>query len=284
MENKENLSPILHWAGGKRQLLPEIKKRLPEKFNQYYEPCLGGGAVLFDLQPKKASINDINPELFNLYYNIKWHHLFVIAELKKIDKYFNTEDQFLKIRAMDREPGWPSSYPGYERAARTIYINKTCFNGLYRLNKSGQQNTTYGYHDKEPDFQFEMIEKIHYYFKDQDITITNHDFFNAVKDAELGDFVYFDPPYDKVSKTACHTAYTAGGFNRDDQKRLFECVKMLTQKGVYCMISNAATPFIMDLWGNYPRFKVSVVSAKRSINSNANKRQSSPCEVIITNY
>ena len=209
------MKPFLKWAGGKTQLLPELRKYLPPEFNRYYEPFVGAGAVLFELQPYTAVINDVNAELINCYNMIKWFLKMLVMELSG---YKNDEDFYYSVRALDRVRN--NFKPDVESAARTIYLNKTCFNGLYRVNSKGQFNTPYGRYKNEFKPDEETILAVSKYLNESQVTILSGDFETTVKDAREGDFVYFDPPYDPVSETANFTAYNSGGFSRGDQARL----------------------------------------------------------------
>jgi DNA adenine methylase len=271
------LKPILRWAGGKRQLLPELKKRMPREYNWYFEPFLGAGALFFELQPEKAVINDVNPELINLYQVIRDDPKTLLYWLETLP---NDENQYYIIRSWERGETWCGVSPGL-KAARTLYLNKTCFNGIYRLNKKGQFNTPYGKHKHDPDWEPELIYSISAYLNKSLVNIYSTDFVDVVSTANEKDFIYFDPPYDPLTETANFTAYTVGDFNRSDQLRLYETFVNLTNRGVKCMLSNANTPFIMHL---YRDFKIEEIAARRSINSNGAARGLSVCEVIITNY
>jgi DNA adenine methylase len=274
--------PFLKWAGGKRQLLPELKKYIPE-FNRYYEPFVGAGALLFELQPKIAIINDINSELINCFRVIKDYPKQLIIALSW---FFNTEEDYYNIRDWDRSKIWSDPLAAgmdfIRRAARTIYLNKTCFNGLYRVNSKGQFNVAYGKYEAKFKPDEENILAVSKYLNESQVTILNGDFEAAVKDAQEGDFVYFDPPYDPVSETANFTSYTRDGFGKDEQVRLCNLIGDLTKRGVNVMASNAYTPFITGLYDHYD-FNLFEVQAKRAINSKGSKR-GSVSEVIITNF
>jgi DNA adenine methylase len=268
--------PFLKWAGGKRQLLPEIRKYLPQKIKTYYEPFIGAGAVLFDIQPKKAVINDINTELVNVYETIKNHADELIEDLKKHE---NDKDYFYEIRDLDRRPEYKQLSP-IERASRIIYLNKTCFNGLFRVNSQGQFNVPFGKY-KNPQIVNEVvIRAVHNYLSSNDVQIMNEDFEAVVETAKKGDFVYFDPPYDPVSDTSSFTGYSLDGFNKDDQKRLKYLFVELDKRGVNVMLSNSATDFIKEL---YEGFNIQIVSASRNINANASGRGKID-EVLVMNY
>lgn len=269
--------PFLKWAGGKRQLLPEIKQHIP-KYNTYYEPFVGAGAVLFELQPKRAVINDSNSELINCYRTIKDN---LTELLEDLSKHKNEEEYFYALRELDRKEAEFAQLSPAQRASRIIYLNKTCFNGLFRVNSQGQFNVPFGRY-KNPKILDEVVLKaVNKYFNNNEVRILNQDFEEAVNDARNGDFVYFDPPYDPVSDTASFTGYDINGFNRDEQRRLKRVFDDLTQRGVKCLLSNSATDFILELYGDYQ--PIMIVSASRNINSVADKR-GKVSEVLIRNW
>lgn len=272
--------PFLKWVGGKRQLIDKIKENLPEKFNNYYEPFIGGGALFFELQPKVAFINDYNSELINAYEILsnKEDTKKLIEELLNHEKN-NSKEYYYQVRELDRNPENFNKLSDIKKAARTIYLNKTSFNGMYRVNSKNQFNVPYNNNLKVNTFDNDNLKAINDYFDNNKVTILSGDFEDAVKTAKKGDFVYFDPPYDNI-KEDTFTSYTDQGFNREDQRRLFECFKKLDKKGVYVMLSNHNTDFINNL---YKEYNIKVVNAKRSINSVGNKRGKVE-ETIITNY
>ena len=275
--------PFLKWAGGKRQLLPEIVKYVPKltSKNTYYEPFIGGGALLFELQRPKAVINDSNKELINCYKVIKDSLDELMEELSK-DKYSNSETSYYEMRDLDRSTKKYASLSEVEKAARIIYLNKTCYNGLFRVNSQGQFNVPFGRY-KNPNFLDDaVLRAVNKYLNSNDITLLNQDFAEAVKDAKRGDFVYFDPPYDPVSETASFTGYDVNGFNRDEQERLKEEFDALHKRGCKVMLSNSCTDFILDLYKDY-QDTIIKVRATRSINSNALKRGMVD-EVLVLNY
>jgi len=271
------IQPFLKWAGGKRQLLPEIRKYIPKRMGTYYEPFLGGGAVLFDLQPKKAVINDINSELINTYLVIKNNVDELIEDLRKHE---NTSDYYYKIRDLDRDKNRFSKLSDVEKASRLIYLNKTCFNGLFRVNSQGQFNVPFGRY-KNPNIVNEFVLRaVSHYLNNNEVKILNGDFADAVSSAKKGDFVYFDSPYDPVSETASFTGYTLGGFSKDEQIRLRDLFVDLDKRGCKVLLSNSATEFIKDLYKDY---RIEIVSATRNINSIASKRGKID-EVLVMNY
>lgn len=273
------VNPVLKWAGGKTQLLPEINKRLPKQFNTYYEPFLGGGALLFSLLPSSAVINDLNSELMNVYKCIK-HDTQFLRLLKELDRHqsLHSKSYYYLIRDLDCSPYY-KNWRDYERAARTIYLNKTCFNGLYRVNKKGHFNTPIGTEKYKKLYDLDNITNMHEYLKNNNVKILCGSYSSAVKDAKAGDFIYFDPPYDYQDGDG-FTSYTIDGFTKENQVELFNLFKELSDKGVYVMLSNNNTDFIRDLYKDY---NIDVVYAKRAINHKGDGRGVVE-EVIITNY
>ncbi|MDN5361871.1 MAG: adenine methylase, partial [Moorella sp. (in: firmicutes)] len=222
---KNNLAaPVLKWAGGKRQIVYWILKYVPQTFTTYYEPFLGGGAVLFALQPEKAVVNDINSELINVYEVIRDNVEELIADLRK---HRNEEAYFYAIRNLDRDKERYNQLTSVQRASRIIYLNKTCYNGLFRVNRAGEFNAPFGKY-KRPNIVNELtLRAVSDYFNRAQITFTCRDFEAALEGAQEGDFVYLDPPYDPVSDTASFTGYSRGGFGKDEQIRLKETCDQL---------------------------------------------------------
>lgn len=274
------MSPVVKWAGGKRQILEKLKANLPEKFNNYFEPFIVGGALLFDLAPKNATINDVNQELLAIYTCLKDDELYrlMLEELDKHEKN-HSEEYYYHVREWDRDPRFELE-PLWKRAARAIYLNKSCFNGLYRVNAKGYFNVPSAKKEHVVTYSKANMEEIHEYFKDDNVTILSGDFVEATRNAHEGDFVYFDPPYDSWEDKESFTAYSKFDFNKDDQRRLADCFKDLTNRGVKCMLSNHNTAYINEL---YNGFNIQVIKAKRMINANAAGRGAVE-EVIITNY
>lgn len=271
--------PFVKWAGGKRQILDKLIKYVPEDFNTYYEPFVGGGALFFELSPKNAVINDSNEELINVFRCIKDEE-----KLTKMSNKLNhheanhSEEYYYKIRNIDRDKNKFNRLSDYKRAARTIYLNKACFNGLYRVNSKGEFNVPFGKKLKVNTYEGQNIGIIHAYLNFNNIKILSIDFEEAVKDAKEGDFIYFDPPYD--SDTSTFNSYTEDGFSKDEQIRLSNVFKNLSDRGCYVMLSNHNTVLINEL---YKDFYIHKITAKRNINSNGKKRGKVE-EVIITNY
>lgn len=274
-ESPSKLQPFLKWAGGKRQLLNDIKTHLPASFNRYFEPFVGAGALLFEMRPTVARISDLNEELINCYLVIKNDPEGLLAELEKHEP---TASHFYEVRKLDRLPDF-KSLPPATRAARTIFLNKTCFNGLFRVNSKGQFNVPFGKYTNPTILDPALLEALHTFFNTHDIGIHNEDFEVACSFAMAGDFVYFDPPYDPLSSSSSFTGYNFK-FDRGDQKRLRDVFVDLTNRGCLVMQSNSSTDFVKEL---YADFRVIEVAAKRAINSVATKRGQIP-ELIITNY
>lgn len=271
--------PFVKWAGGKRQIIDKLKEYAPDEFNTYFEPFIGGGALLFELSPKKAVINDYNSELMNVYACIKDETKFnkMCNELNHYETK-HSEEFYYEIRNKDRDKAKFNRMVDYKRAARTIYLNKACFNGLYRVNSKNEFNVPFNKKTKVNTYDGQNLGIIHSYLNFSDITLLNTDFEESVKDAKKGDFIYFDPPYD--SDTDTFTSYTEDGFGKEEQVRLAKVFKELSDKGCYVMLSNHNTKLVNEL---YKDFNIHVIEAKRNINANGKKRGKVE-EVIITNF
>jgi len=280
---KNNLiKPYLKWAGGKRQLLAEIIKYLPENINDYtyYEPFVGAGAVFFELQPKRAVINDSNGQLILTYNAIKKNAEDLILLLQKYQKR-NNKEYFYKIRNLDRNPVKFNTLTDIEKAARLIFLNKTCFNGLYRVNSRGFFNVPYGRYKNPIICENIVLRQISAYLNTNEIIILNNDFEQAVLTANKKSFVYFDPPYHSPDKTN-FTGYQANGFDDSEQERLCNVIKKMTKRGIKCLLSNSDTEYIRTLY-NHDIFDIISVQAKRIINSNSAGR-GAVNEVLIKNW
>lgn len=277
MRKNKLVRPFLKWAGGKRQLIPIItEKYMPGRFGNYYEPFLGGGALFLDLQPKQAVINDSNSELINCYEVIRDS---VEELIDSLGQHQNLEDYYYSIREWDREKDFKNR-DKVQRASRIIFLNKTCYNGLFRVNSQGQFNVPFGRY-KNPNFLDEaVLRAVSHYLNNVKVSILNLDFESALKTAKKNDFIYIDPPYDPVSNTASFTGYDINGFDRSEQIRLKEVVDDLTGRECKVLLSNACTDFILDL---YKKYKIEKVPASRAINSNALKRGKVD-EVLVMNY
>lgn len=277
MAKSKLVAPVVKWVGGKRQLLDEITPLLPRRIPTYCEPFLGGGAVLFAVQPSKAVVNDLNGDLITVYETIRDDVDVLIESLKKHE---NTQEYFYAIRDIDRDKEGYRLLPKVEKASRLIYLNKTCFNGLFRVNSSGEFNAPFG-HYKNPNIVNEpVLRAVSKYFRSADIAFFSEDFAVTLQKVGKGGFVYLDPPYDPISDTSSFTGYNKGGFDRNEQIRLKECCDELTRRGVKFMLSNSATEFIKELYKDY---EITIVKAKRAINADATKRGAIE-EVLIRNY
>ena len=271
--------PFVKWAGGKRQVINELLKYVPDEFDTYYESFVGGGALLFELSPKKAVINDSNEELMNVY-NVLCNE----EKFKKMCNLLNSyetkhsEEFYYNIRNKDRSKTAFNRLSDYTRAARTIYLNKACFNGLYRVNSKNEFNVPFGKKTHVNTYEGSNLITVSNYLTMNDVKILSVDFEEAVKDAKKGDFVYFDPPYD--SDTKSFTSYTETGFDKSEQTRLARVFKELDKKGVYVMLSNHSTVLVNELYKDY---HIYTIEAKRNINANGKKRGKVE-ELIITNY
>lgn len=271
------VAPIVKWVGGKRQLLEEIVPLLPDKVSSYCEPFVGGGAVLFSIQPKKAIVNDLNEDLIGVYKTVKDN---VEELIKDLAKHENTPEYFYTIRDLDRDKNTYKSLSEIERASRIIYLNKTCFNGLFRVNSSGEFNAPFGYYKNPNIVNAPVLKAVSLYLNKNDVELHSEDFSETLSRTKKGCFVYLDPPYDPVSDTANFTGYIKGGFGKTEQKRLKECCDKLNERGIKFMLSNSATEYVKELYSDY---NITTVKAKRTINSNASKRGQIE-ELLIRNY
>lgn len=283
--NSLNVSPFVKWAGGKRQLLNEISKRMPKNYNRYFEPFVGGGAVLFNLQPTDAIINDINKSLINTYRQIKQSPIELIRAIDELDSNMPEDGKtyYYDIRQRYNDQLMKNDFD-IELAAMFIFINKHCFNGLYRVNGKGLFNVPYN-NSRQASYNAENIMSLSQYLKN--IVILDGDFELACESARESDFIFFDSPYAPLNPTTFES-YTKEGFDKESHIRLSELFKRLTINGCHCMLTNHNTEFINDLYDNlfddnscYKIYK-DVVSVKRMINSDANNRKGE--EVIIYNY
>lgn len=274
----KTIKPFVGWAGGKSQLLPEIETEIKRagQFDTYYEPFVGGGAVLFDLSPQKAVINDYNEELVNAYRTIRDDLPDLLAELSKLH---NSKDDFYKIRAWDREPDY-ANLSKAKKAARFIYLIKTCFNSLYRVNRKGYFNTPYGHKRTIQIVDQDNLTAISQYLNNNEIAITSGDFAKVLTQVKPNSLVYLDPPYVPLTATASFTSYTSVGFNKSDQECLAQSCQHLDRIGAKFIASNSDTELVHEL---YQQFNIRTVYAKRNINANGKKR-GAVAEVLITNF
>lgn len=272
------VGPFVKWAGGKRQLLAQIRERMPREYNRYYEPFIGGGAVVFDLLPKNALINDINEALINAYVQIRENVDSFLDNIHRIDSaigedgkayYYSMRNLYnMKLEKMEYD---------IELAALFVFLNKHCFNGLYRVNSKGLFNVPYN-NSKRVSCDEESIRMTSDYLKR--VTITTGDFEDACRNSGRGDFVFLDSPYAPLNPTSFES-YTKEGFTLESHERLARLYDELTERGCYCMLTNHNTELIEQLYGN-KGYAISVVNVKRMINSDANNRKGQ--EVIICNY
>jgi len=273
-----SVAPFVKWAGGKRQLIPQIRERMPEKYNNYYEPFVGGGAVLFELQPANALINDINKALINTYNIICNEADAFLEAVNRLDEemWEDGKKYYYSVREHYNDKLMKSEYDA-ELAALFVFINKHCFNGLYRVNGKGLFNVPYN-NSRRTSADENVIREVSKYLKG--VKIINGDFEEACKDAKKGDFVFIDSPYAPLNPTSFES-YTKEGFDIESHKRVAKLYDELTARGCYCMLTNHNTELINELYGN-KGYKIDVVSVKRMINSDASNRVGK--EVIICNY
>ena len=276
----EVVRPFVKWAGGKGQLLEKLETYKPKSFLKYFEPFIGGGSFFFKLAPSIAVINDSNEQLMFAYECFKNKESFenLKKELRCMEEK-HSEEFYYEIRAMDQDKGF-DSLPIYKKAARMIYLNKACFNGLYRVNSKGFFNVPFGKKAKVKTFDEDNFNRIYNYFATHEVKILSTDFVDAVRDVKANDFVYFDPPYDQPENKHSFTAYSKNDFGKEQQALLAEVFKDLDKRGAFVMASNHNTPFISEIYKGY---NLHLVEAKRMINSNPNGRGNVE-ELIITNY
>lgn len=273
--------PFLKWVGGKGRLVPQLAQYFPEKYDEYYEPFVGGGAVYFSLNSKISHINDLNKVLIGLYKIIRDEPDSLIAELtilqseylncKSLDK---KKEYFLKKRNLFNSIETVT----LEKTALLIFLNKTCFNGMYRENSKGEFNIPFGKHETPTICDVSNILNVSKTLRHTSITSKSYE--KAVAKAKVGDFVYFDPPYHPINATSSFTSYHADGFNEEDQKKLCELFGELAKRGCKVMLSNSDTPLINEI---YKKYNIHKIYAARNINANGEKR-GKITEVVITNY
>lgn len=271
----DKAKPIIKWVGGKRQLIEQIKKYMPKKFNNYFEPFIGGGALFFELNKENSVINDFNPELTNMYEIIKTNPYDLIKDLKK---HKNTESYYYKMRELDRNSSY-EKLSKVEKASRLIFLNRTGFNGLYRVNSKGQNNVPFGKYSNPLIVDEENILSCHKGL--QTTAILTGDFENIKAYIKQGDFIYLDPPYVPVSDTANFTSYTSQGFDSNMQIRLKEFCDYINSIGTYFMMSNSYTEVILELYKDYT---IKIVEANRALNCKASERKNKVKEVLVFNY
>lgn len=277
--------PILKWAGGKRGLLPKILPLVPQFSGTYFEPFLGAGALFFSMPNQTRKVgNDYNKDLIELYRVVRDNPEGLLSELKQ---HRNSKEHFYKVRAWDRD-AYFRERSAEARAARLIFLNKTCFNGLYRVNSRNEFNVPFG-DLKNPDFISETnLLRMSSFLRSQEkgkrlVTLKSGDYRSAVKNAGAGDFVYLDPPYDPLSKTSSFVSYQTSGFSSADQEALKHEIDILTSRGVPVLLSNSATPLIGKLFNDKSVFRTRRVSANRTIGASINSRGQT-AELLIDNF
>lgn len=265
--------PVVKWAGGKRSIRRELLALAPRDLGVYHEPFVGGGVVFFSLAPDRAVLNDANPDLMGLYHALRDSPEAVMRELDRLQPHVLDPDFYYRVRASD-----PSTQAPPERAARFVYLNKTCYNGLYRVNRRGQFNVPFGRYRRPPRlYDRANLLRVAQLLRRADLLCT--DFEEALEGAQKGDFVYLDPPYDPLSETANFTSYTRGSFSEADQRRLARVFQDLDARGCRVLLSNSDTPLIRDLYRGY---RITEILAPRNINSDGSGRFRIP-ELAIRN-
>jgi len=270
---REPAQPIIKWAGGKSKLLPELLQRLPSEkqwTGRYFEPFVGGAALYLALRPHDAQLTDMNAELVNLYTVVRDD---VAALIDDLANHAHEREHYYAVRALDT-----AALSTVERASRFVFLNRTCFNGLYRVNRQGQFNVPFGRYDNPMICPTERLHTMSAAL--QTTTLAVRDFEDALRGARRGDFVYFDPPYVPLTRTANFTSYTSGAFDESDQQRLATLMRDLGRRGVRCMLSNSDTPFTREL---YAGLNIDAVLAPRAISRNAETRRP-VSELIVRNY
>lgn len=271
---KREIYPIIKWVGGKRQLMFELLKNMPKSYNRYFEPFIGGGALFFELQPRNAYISDMNEELINLYSVVRDNVYELIDDLSKHEV---SKEYFLEIRNIDRTEKY-AELSNIERASRFIYLNRTCFNGMYRVNSQGQFNVPFGHYKNPRIIDENNLLNCSELLKKTKIKCA--DFSEILTKVKKDDFVYFDPPYVPLNETSSFTSYTKDGFDIDMQFKLCDVCDELDSMGVKFMLSNSDTKLVNELYANY---EIKKVFATRAINANADGR-GKITEVLVRNY
>lgn len=269
----QRATPFVKWAGGKSQLVSRFLERFPppDRFRRYFEPFLGGGAVFLGLRPRRAVLSDLNADLMNAWRVVRDDPE---ALMRALDAHVYERDHYYRVRAQD-----PEDLDPVARAARFVFLNKTCYNGLYRVNREGRFNVPFGRYARPPKlYDRENLLAISYLLRTADLRCAP--FEEATADAAAGDFVYCDPPYDPLSKTSNFTSYTEGSFTREDQRRLAAHVRELDRRGCLVAVSNSDTPEIRRL---YHGFRIEQVATLRFINCKANGRTPVQ-ELLISNF
>ena len=279
-ETVPTVTPFMKWAGGKRRLARELLAhiaQLPASYGTYFEPMVGAGALFFALRPKAAELSDINPEIVNVFNVLRDQPGALVAYLRYHHQQKHSRKHYYRVRDADRDSGFWTWSP-LERAARLLYLNKTCFNGLYRVNSRGEFNVPMGRYTNPRIVDEEQLYAAAHML--QGVPIAERSFESVLERAQKGDLVYFDPPYFPLNKTSSFTTYSSSGFELTDHVRLRDVCSELTKRGVYVMVSNSAADVVREL---YADFSIHPVLAARAINSKASKRGKIE-ELIIRNY
>lgn len=270
-------APVVKWAGGKRQLLGCLVRRVPQVYSRYYEPFFGGGALLWRLRPEKAVVNDVNADLMNLYRVIRdaLHPL-----MEELERYRNEESFYYRLRELDRDREAYGALTDVCKAARILYLNRTCYNGLFRVNSAGEFNTPFGRYKNPKIADWENLYAVHRFLNRSKVKLLCGDYEASLRRLDKDAFVYFDPPYDPLSASAGFTGYDRGGFDRSQQQRLKNVCDRLHKRGIRFLLSNSSTDFIRNLYGAY---EIETVRARRALNSKGEKR-GAVAELLIRNY
>lgn len=274
LKTRRDPQPLFKWVGGKRQLLDVIGPMVPAFTGTYFEPFVGGAAVLFHLRPQKAIISDLNPEIINVYNMVKTQPDVLIDRLTRV---VHSREFFLDTRKQD-----PKTMTDLDRAVRLIYLMRSCFNGLYRENARGEFNTSMGTLKPGPlPFDPDNYRAVSRYLNENQVDIYNTGYEQQIAKAQPGDFVYLDPPYAPMSKTSNFSSYTKSGFGEKEQKDLAEACVALDQRGVKFLLSNSNSHVIHSL---YSKFNIRVINATRQLSRKVSSRASAPVEVLVSNY
>lgn len=291
-DSRKDVKPFVKWAGGKRGLIDKFEEGgyFPKQFNNYFEPFLGGGAVFFHIcknyNPEQCILSDVNSDLIETYRVIKSKVEDLIQILSSVKKeYEDAQDQekfYYGIRDEFNELKLGDNSNKVRKTALFIFLNKTCYNGLYRVNKKGEFNVPFGRYKNPSIFNVTNLRNVSELLEADELL--NEDFEKAVEGAEKGDFIYFDPPYAPLTKTADFTSYTKEDFGLDEQRRLAEVLNELAEKGCYVMESNSSSEIITkDIYKDYDNLKIYFIEAPRYISCKSDGRKPVK-EVVITNY
>ncbi|MGL5357933.1 MAG: DNA adenine methylase, partial [Metamycoplasmataceae bacterium] len=273
-DNYNYISPFVKWLGGKRfNIKKHLVNYLPSNFDRYIEPFLGGGAMFCFLLPKKAILNDVNSELILSYEVIKENHIKLIKQINKLAKDHNKE-KYYKVRESNPKTK-------INKAARFIYLNKTCFNGIYRVNKNNKFNVPFNKKINPKIYDEENIEAWNKILQNNEIELRNQDFLEILEESRKGDFVFCDPPYDYQNNSNGFDSYTKNNFGKEGQTKLADALKKLNEKGIKWMHTNHNTDFINEL---YKDFKIIEITTNRLVNVKSEKRINTGKEVVIINY